>query len=146
MFTVSCGDVDFQKTLTEKERDYIHKGDNWISKLGREITLKEIHSMGWTLDEVEELPKKKQNEFWKEASKIKSELGDKGYYLDRYLSVIFETIADLDLGTASVVADNLCSDIFRDCCIVCCGDDALIKGKEKSEFFEIVKNYIDSHL
>ena len=69
MLTVSCGDVDFQKTLTEKERDYIHKGDNWISKLGREITLKEIHSMGWTLDEVEELPKKKQNEFWKEANK-----------------------------------------------------------------------------
>ena len=85
------------------------------------------------------------NEFWKEASKIKSELGDKGYYLDKYLSVIFETIADLDLGTASSIADNLCSDIFRDCCIVCCGDDVLIKGKEKSEFFEIVKKYIDEH-
>ncbi len=85
------------------------------------------------------------NEFWKEASKIKSELGDKGYYLDRYLSVIFETIADLDLGTASSIADNLCSDIFKDCCIVCCGDDDLLRGKEKSKFFEIVKNYIDSH-
>ena len=85
------------------------------------------------------------NEFWKEASKIKSGLGDKGYYLDKYLNVIFETIADLDLGTASSIADNICSDIFRDCCIVCCGDDVLIKGKEKSEFFGIVKNYIDSH-
>ena len=77
------------------------------------------------------------NEFWKEASKIKSELGDKGYYLDKYLSVISETIADLDLGTASSIADNLCSDIFRDCCIVCCGDDVLIKGKEKASFLKL---------
>ena len=85
------------------------------------------------------------NEFWKEASKIKSELGDKGYYLDRYLNVILETVADLDLGTASSIADNLCSDIFKDCCIACCGDDASIRGKEKSEFFGIVKKYIDKH-
>ena len=83
--------------------------------------------------------------FWEEANKIKSELGDKGYYLDRYLSVIFETIADLDLGTASVVADNICSDISRDCCIVCCGGDDLLRGKEKSKFFEIVKKYKDKH-
>ena len=68
MFTITCGDLDFQKTLTEKERDYIHKGDNWISKLGRETTLKEVHSMGWTLDEVEELSEEQQKAFWKEAN------------------------------------------------------------------------------
>ena len=68
MFTITCGDIDFQKTLTEKERDYIHEGDNWISKLGREVTLKSIHSMGWTMDEVEELPEEKQDEFYKEAN------------------------------------------------------------------------------
>ncbi len=85
------------------------------------------------------------DKFWELASKIKSELGEKGYYLDRYLSVIFETIANMDLGTTSSIADNICSDIFRDCCIVYCGDDDLLQGKEKSKFFEMVKNYIDSH-
>jgi len=44
-----------------------------------------------------------------------------------------------------VVADDICSDIFRDCCIVCCGGDDLLRGKEKSKFFEIVKKYIDEH-
>lgn len=85
------------------------------------------------------------DEFWKLGSEIKSELGDKGYYLDKYLNVIFETLADLDLATASSVADNICSDIFRDCCIVCCCGDDLLRGKEKSKFFEIVKKYIDEH-
>jgi hypothetical protein len=65
---ITCGDLDFQKTLTEYERDYIHKGDNWISKLSREIHLKSIHSLGWTLDEVEALPEKEQDAFWKEAN------------------------------------------------------------------------------
>lgn len=85
------------------------------------------------------------NEFWKEASKIKSELGDKGYYLDKYLNVIFEMLADLDLSTASSVADDICWGILADCYIVCGDDEDLIKKKEKSIFFEIVKNYIDSH-
>ena len=48
------------------------------------------------------------DEFWKLEGKIKSELGDKGYYLDKYLNVIFETLADLDLSTASSVADDIC--------------------------------------
>jgi len=68
MIAITCGDLDFQKTLTEKEREYIHKGCNWISKLGRETTLKSVHSMGWTLDEVEELPEEEQKAFWKEAN------------------------------------------------------------------------------
>ena len=85
------------------------------------------------------------DEFWRLRGEIKSELGDKGYYLDKYLNVIFETIADLDLGTSSSIADNICSDIFRNCCIVCCVDDDLLRGKETSKFFKIVKRYIDEH-
>ena len=85
------------------------------------------------------------DEFWKLVSKIKSELGDKGYYLDKYLNVIFEMLADLDLATASSVADDICWGILADCYIVCGDDEDLIKKKEKSIFFEIVKNYIDSH-
>lgn len=49
--TVECGDTDFQKTLTESERQYIHEGMNWISKLGRECFLKDLHAKGMTLDE-----------------------------------------------------------------------------------------------
>lgn len=51
--TVECGDVDFQKTLTERERHYIHEGMNWISKLGRESFLRGLHAKGLTLDEYE---------------------------------------------------------------------------------------------
>ena len=85
------------------------------------------------------------DELWKLASKIKSELGDKEYYLDKYLNVIFETLADLDLATASSVADDICWGILADCYIVCGDDEDLIKKKEKSIFFESVKKYIDSH-
>ena len=83
--------------------------------------------------------------FWRLASKIKSALGNKGYYLDKYLNVIFETLADLDLATASSVADDICWGILADGYIVCVDDEDLIKKKEKSIFFEIVKKYIDSH-
>lgn len=85
------------------------------------------------------------DEFWRFGSEIKLELGDKEYYLDKYLNVIFETLADLDLATASSVADDICWGILADCYIVCGDDEDLIKKKEKSIFFEIVKNYIDSH-
>ena len=67
-FTITCGDTDFQKSLTEHERDFIHEGCNWISKLSREIQLKSVHSMGWTLDEVEKLSEEEQDAFWKEAN------------------------------------------------------------------------------
>ena len=58
------------------------------------------------------------DEFWKLASEIKSELGEEGYYLDRYLSVIFDTLADIDLDTATIIADNMCSSIIKNCYII----------------------------
>lgn len=64
----------------------------------------------------------------------------KGYYLDKYLNVIFETLADIDLSTASSVADDICWGILTDCYIVYGDDEDLINK------FKIVKNYIDSHL
>ena len=75
------------------------------------------------------------------ARKIKKELGDNAYHLDSYLNVIFETLADMDLGTASAVADKICSNILGDCCIVLNGEEY----REKSNFFELVKRYIDEH-
>ena len=65
---MTCGDVNFQKTLTEREKKYIHEGQNWISKFSRETDLKSIHSLGWTLDEVEALPEDKQNKLWEDAT------------------------------------------------------------------------------
>lgn len=86
------------------------------------------------------------DEFGKLANEIKSELGDKEYYLDKYLKAIFETIADIDLSTVSSVSDDICWGILVDYYYIVCRDDEnLIKSKEKSIFFQIVKNYIDSH-
>ena len=81
------------------------------------------------------------DEFWKLANEIKSELGEEGYYLDRYLSVIFDTLADIDLNTATIIADNMCSSIIKNCYIIF--EDK--QEHEKNEFFEIVKNYVDRH-
>ena len=70
-------------------------------------------------------------EFWNVAREIKLELGDVAYHLDSYLNVIFETLAYMDLATASAVADKICSNILGDCCIVLNGEEY----REKSNFF-----------
>ena len=80
-------------------------------------------------------------EFWNVAREIKLELGDVAYHLDSYLNVIFETLADMDLATASAVPDRICSNILGDCCIVLNGEEY----REKSNFFELVKKYIHEH-
>ncbi len=38
------------------------------------------------------------NELWKIAGEVRTDLGEKGYYLDEYLSKIFEVLARFDLG------------------------------------------------
>ncbi len=81
------------------------------------------------------------HEFWSMAGEIKKELGESSYHLDSYLNVIFETLADMDLATASAVADKICSNILGDCCIVLNAEEY----REKSNFFELVKKYIDEH-
>lgn len=83
------------------------------------------------------------NEFWKLAKEIKAELGDQKYYLDGYMNIIFETLADMDLGTASAIADNICSNVLGDCYVIM-GENAR-KEKEKSKFFDIVQKYIEEH-
>ena len=65
--SITVGDTDFQKTFTEREKEYVHEGQNWISKFSREINLKALRSIGWTLDEVENLPKEKQDDVWNDA-------------------------------------------------------------------------------
>ena len=83
------------------------------------------------------------NEFWKLAKEIKAELGDQKYYLDGYMNIIFETLSDIDLGTASAIADNICSNVLGDCYVIM-GENAR-KEKEKSKFFDIVQKYIEEH-
>ena len=65
---ITCGDTDFQKTLTENELKYIREGQNWISKFSRETDLKALHSIGWTLDEVVMLDKETQDALWRDAT------------------------------------------------------------------------------
>lgn len=72
---------------------------------------------------------------------MRTDLGEKCYYLDEYLSNIFEVVARFDLGTMGEIAKNTCWNIIGDCCILCETENQ----KEKSEFFDLVKKYIDAH-
>lgn len=67
--TMVLGDTEFQKTLTERERAYIHEGCNALSKYSRELTIKGIRALGYTLDEIEALPQEQQGLIWKEANR-----------------------------------------------------------------------------
>ena len=55
--------------------------------------------------------------------------------------MLFETLADIDLSIASCIADDIYSNIIKDCYIIFDG----MPIREKSEFFELVKKYIDKH-
>lgn len=81
------------------------------------------------------------NEFWKISGELRLALGEKGYYLDEYLSKILEVLARLDLGTVGEIANNVCWSIMGDCYVLCETES----DKEKSEFFDMVKEYIDTH-
>ena len=81
------------------------------------------------------------NDFWKLAGELRADLGENGYYLDQYLSKIFEVLSRLDLGTASEMANDMCWSVQGDCYILCGTEEK----KEKSEFFDLVKNYIEKH-
>ena len=69
-------------------------------------------------------------------------MGDKGCYLDEYLSVIFEVLGKLDLRTSVSIADNICWSVLGDCYLIF--EDKC--ENEKSEFYDIVKDYIDKHI
>ena len=66
--TITLGDVDFRKTLTENELAYIRGGCNWIGKGYRETQLKALHRLGWTLDEIDVLPYDERGKIWDEAT------------------------------------------------------------------------------
>ena len=52
--------------------------------------------------------KEAMDNFWDMAKTIRKDLGKKGYYLDEYLSIIFKTLANLDLATAMPMIDSIC--------------------------------------
>ena len=81
------------------------------------------------------------NDFWKLAGELRADLGENGYYLDQYLSKIFEVLSRLDLGTASEMANTMCWSVQGDCYLLCGTEEK----KEKSEFFDMVENYINNH-
>ncbi len=81
------------------------------------------------------------NDFWKLCAKLKSDLGKKGYYVDEYLSKVFEILARFDLVTIGEMASGICWRVQSDCYILCGTEEK----KEKSEFFDMVENYINKH-
>lgn len=68
MFTVIGGDRKFQKTLTSLEKEYIHNGMNWLAKIARETELKSLHLIGYTLDQIQNLPEDERIEIEERAS------------------------------------------------------------------------------
>lgn len=81
------------------------------------------------------------NDFWKLCVELRADLGEKSYYLDQYLSKVFETLTRYDLLTAGEMSNNMCWSVQEDCYILCETEEK----KEKSEFFDLVKNYIEKH-
>ncbi len=80
-------------------------------------------------------------DFWELSAGIRKDLGERGYYLDQYLSKVIEVLARIDLATAGEIADYICWKVLNDCYILC-GTKA---KKEKSEFFNVSKKYIENH-
>ena len=72
---------------------------------------------------------------------IRGELGSEGHLLDKYLSVIFETLGRLDLTTIATIIDDFCWGITGDCYRLCEGEHE----KARSKFYNFVKSYIEKH-
>lgn len=81
------------------------------------------------------------SDFWKLAGKLRADLGKNGYYLDEYLSKVFEVLSNLNLNNVATIADDMCWNIIGDWYTIFELDTA----KEKSEFFDLVKEYVDTH-
>ena len=50
---------------------------------------------------------------------IRKDLGERGYYLDQYLSEVIEALARIDLVTAGEITNDVCWDVLADCYILC---------------------------
>lgn len=81
------------------------------------------------------------HDFWELSGEIRKDLGERGYYLDQYLSEVIEVLARIDLVTVGEITNDLCWKVLGDCYILCGSKHK----KSKSEFFYISKNYIKNH-
>ena len=76
------------------------------------------------------------HEFWELFGEIRKDLGERGYYLDQYLSEVIEALARIDLVTVGEITNDICWEVLADCYILCGTEEK----KEKSEFFDVSKN------
>lgn len=60
------------------------------------------------------------NEFWKLSGELRADFGEKGHYLDQYLSTVMEAIARSDLVTVGEMANDMCWCV-QDRCYEACG-------------------------
>ena len=84
---------------------------------------------------------KSMEEFWKIASEIRTELGERSYYLDEYLSTIFSCINIPDVLNTASAGENTYS-AFWPVILSLSGYEI---NREGYPFFDEVKKYIDSH-
>ena len=59
------------------------------------------------------------HDFWELSVEIRKDLGERGYYLDQYLSEVIEALARIDLVTAGEITNDVCWDVLADCYILC---------------------------
>ena len=80
-------------------------------------------------------------DFWRMAGEIRDELGDRSYYLDEYLSIIFDCISSASATTAAFLGENKYSELLV-VALSACGSGA---DRKSNKFYDNIKKYIDEH-
>ncbi|MDR2074192.1 MAG: hypothetical protein LBP36_02360 [Oscillospiraceae bacterium] len=81
-------------------------------------------------------------EIFKLAKEIKISLGEQGYLLDNYLSMVLESANDCLAHDAAMTGFDGVSDLFRICTAV---QSDLFKDVASHPFYETAKKYIEEH-
>lgn len=85
--------------------------------------------------------KKAMSNFWRVASDIREELGDKSYYLDKYLSIILGSIGSAYTSNVAFSGETIYTELLVVASSVC----GSIVGRKSHELYNDIKKYIDDH-
>ena len=85
--------------------------------------------------------KKAMSNFWRVASDIREELGDKSYYLDEYLSIILGSIGSAYTSNVAFSGETIYTELLVVASSVC----GSIVDRKSHELYNDIKKYIDDH-
>ena len=85
--------------------------------------------------------KKAMSNFWRVASDIREELGDKSYYLDEYLLIILSIIGSAYTSNVAFSGETIYTELLVVASSVC----GSIVGRKSHELYNDIKKYIDDH-